>query len=607
MAANGCADFPEIEVNATGKPSGGPTPYGETQGLLDAHLHVMFFEALGGSLHCGRPWHPYGVAEALPDCSESEGPGGQVAPIQNFVNWGLPAYPHDPVGWPTFKDWPNHHSLTYEQVYYKWLERAWMGGLRMMTLLAVDNITLCKVSNVKKYPCNEMNAIRREIRDAYQLQDYIDAQSGGPGKGWFRIVKNPFQARKVINRGKLAVILGVETSQLFDCGVYKDQPLCDEAHVDAGLDEVYDLGVRQMEIINKFDNAFSGVAGDSGAISAFTNVGNFLETGNFFALETCTGEATDKPALIGIEHTDTALGLVPVLDPGNVPVYGPPPHCNLRGLTNLGEYLIRGMAKRKMIFDPDHMSAVARADALALIEAIDYSGVVSSHSWADVLAYPRILDEGGVVTPYAGSSTGFVEQWRDLRSERNKDFYFGWGYGADMNGFGSQGPPREGASNPVSYPFKSIDGAVTLERQRSGEQVYDINEDGVAHYGLYPDWIEDLRMIAGEKIIRDMSRGPEAYLQMWERAVGVPVERCRPKRAKLTGAGLGKLRLGASAVAALEKGGQPQSRKGRVYRYCAAGKRNRRAEVAAVFTHGRKLGLIRERRDRAQGGRDRGR
>ena len=49
------------------------------------------------------------------------------------------------------------------------------------------------------------------------MQDYIDAQFGGPGKGFYRIVKNPFQARKVINAGKMAVIMGIETSVPFGC------------------------------------------------------------------------------------------------------------------------------------------------------------------------------------------------------------------------------------------------------------------------------------------------------------------------------------------------------------------------------------------------------
>ena len=96
-----------------------------------------------------------------------------------------------------------------------------------------------------------------------------------------------------------------------------------------------------------------------------------------------------------------------------------------------------------------------------------------------------------------------------------------------MNGFGSQGGPRNPEENPVRYPFKSFDGKVTLDKQKSGERVYDINTDGMAHYGLYPDWIEDLRMIAGDQIVKEMGRGAEAYLQMWERAEGIrPAYRC---------------------------------------------------------------------------------
>ena len=69
-----------------------------------------------------------------------------------------------------------------------------------------------------------------------------------------------------------------------------------------------------------------------------------------------------------------------------------------------------------------------------------------------------------------------------------------------MNGFGAQGNARNGP-NPVTYPFKSWDGKQTIHQQKSGERLYDINKDGVAHYGLYPDWIEDLRKQAGNGIV----------------------------------------------------------------------------------------------------------
>ena len=53
------------------------------------------------------------------------------------------------------------------------------------------------------------------------------------------------------------------------------------------------------------------------------------------------------------------------------PLYPPPDHCNSRGLTTLGEYTIKGLAKRHMIFDPDHMSVKARQSSLDLIEEME--------------------------------------------------------------------------------------------------------------------------------------------------------------------------------------------------------------------------------------------
>ena len=51
-----------------------------------------------------------------------------------------------------------------------------------------------------------------------------------------------------------------------------------------------------------------------------------------------------------------------------------------------------------------------------------------------------------MVTPYAGGSSGFANDWEQIKSAEVRgelgDQYFGLGYGADANGFGSQGGPR---------------------------------------------------------------------------------------------------------------------------------------------------------------------
>ena len=197
------------------------------------------------------------------DCPDHQVGNGCGAVLENAL-YGNPARCHDPVGWPTFKDWPHHDSLTHEQTYYKWLERAYMGGLRLFVNLYVENRALCELYPLKQNDCDEMASVRLQNRDLDAIQDYIDAQNGGPGRGWFRVVTDPFQARRVIAEGKLAVVKGIEVSEPFGCRVYNDQPQCDRAQIDRELDEVHGFGVRQMELINKFDNALGGVAGDSG-------------------------------------------------------------------------------------------------------------------------------------------------------------------------------------------------------------------------------------------------------------------------------------------------------------------------------------------------------
>jgi hypothetical protein len=603
LATGDCAAYPESDIDITGDPHAGMTSYQEVRGYIDAHSHGMAFEFLGGNVHCGRPWHAYGAPYALVDCPDHMITGGKGAVLESFLSGEAS---HDPIGWPTFKDWPAPDSLTHEGTYYRWLERSWRGGQRLFVNLLVENNKLCQLYPIKHNSCDDMDSIRLQAHDMYEMQDYIDAQFGGPGKGFYRIVKTPFEARQVINSGKMAVVMGIETSIPFGC-TYKnvlghDQPACDAAEIDANLDEMHRLGVRQMELVNKFDNALAGVAGDPGETGAVINVANFLETLSFWRMEHCEpadGESHDKnqTRLPGIDdqQQDALFGAVGklfgTLGTALLPLYPRPAHCNKRGLTNLGKHLIRSMAQRHMIFDPDHMSVKARQASMDLIEDIDYPGVISSHSWSTPDAYPRIYKAGGFITPYAGDSTGFVQKWRRHMEWADPRYYWGIGYGADINGLGAQGDPR-GADvpNPVTYPFTGLNG-IEIDKQVAGERVYDINVDGVAQYGLYPDWIEDLQMVAdaehagdGAAIEDDMERGTEAYLQMWERAEGIAPDSCRNPGLRKTVDSIRELiEPGLTTVQVLNRVGQPYRRTGWSYGICATNADGSRAWVRIVF------------------------
>ena len=606
----GCATYPEAGVDVSGKPHAGVTSYQEVRGYVDAHTHGMAFEFLGGDAHCGKPWDRFGAPYALVDCPDHVVTGGFGGVLEDALS-GKPH--HDPIGWPTFKDWPAPNSLTHEGTYYKWLERSWRGGQRIFVNLLVENNQLCMLYPIKRNSCDDMDSVRLQAHDMYKMQDYIDAQFGGPGKGFYRIVKSPFQARKVINAGKMAVVMGIETSVPFGCSMKLDVPTCSISDIDRQLDEVRKLGVRQMELVNKFDNALAGVAGDTGTVGTLVNAANFLETGSFWDMRHCEpadGESHDKDqvAAPGIDagQQDALFGAIAQLGLPTIalPLYPPPDHCNSRGLTTLGEHTIKALAQRHMIFDPDHMSVKARSSALDTIDELGYHGVVSSHSWATPDAYPRIYQEGGFITPYAGDSTGFVDKWRTHVGWADPRYYWGIGYGADMNGLGAQGNPRGASvSNPVTYPFKGIEGA-TIRRQTAGLRTWDINTDGVAQYGLYPDWIQDLAQVAGAQssadgrnITEDISRGPEAYLQMWERAEGIKPDSCRnPSLRRHVSAVSRLIHPGMSTRAVMNAVGQPYTRLGRTFGFCAKDKGHPTVRMTVTFTPGGKVVSLRRGR-----------
>ena len=184
---------PTTPRSTSARPAGRPPArraYGEVGGTVDGHMHGMAYEFLGGKAHCGKPFHRFGAPYALRDCPDHEAGDGCAAVLENVL-YGNPARCHDPVGWPTFKDWPHHKSLTHEQSYWRWLERAWRGGMRVYVNLFVENRVLCDLYPLKQNSCNEMDSVLLQAKRIREMQDYIDAQAGGPGKGFFRIVRNP--------------------------------------------------------------------------------------------------------------------------------------------------------------------------------------------------------------------------------------------------------------------------------------------------------------------------------------------------------------------------------------------------------------------------------
>jgi hypothetical protein len=514
----------EAEVGATGAPFRGTDSSGAVRGYVDAHLHITANQRAGGRVIYGEPFDPRGIVAALGNDASEHGPDGSADITGNLLRSGLPFGMHDTHGWPTFVGWPTFDTMTHQQTYYVWLQRAWMAGLRLVVAQTVEDEPFCRIEPVRSHSCSEPVAIRLQIRTLRALQRYVDGKSGGAGRGWFRLVFSPAQARRVIARGKLAVIIGIESSDPLGCSESMGTPACTAVQVDRRLDQFRRLGVRTMFVAHWIDNVFAGAALEADAKGAFINIFNRLQTGAWFTTAACpeAGEGEEVRTLTQGE-LQVLAGFFPgtqaIADEG-MPAYPAGRQCNARGLTALGRHLIRAMMARHMLIEVDHLSERARDSVLRMAEAARYP-LVSSHTdtggtWT-TRDLRRLFRVGGFATARPDTAGPLASRILEL----SRLAPGGVGLGTDTGGFAAlPGPRPDAAQNPLPYPFRSFDGHVRFTRERTGERVFDLNTDGVAHYGLFADLLADMqRTQRGTAALRVLFRSAEAYLDTWQRAI----------------------------------------------------------------------------------------
>ncbi len=571
--ATGCAPFPELTVDAEGTVAPRAWPDGDLYGIVDAHSHLFSNFGFGGAgMYHGSPFHRLGVEKALPSCEQFHGVDGRkdliawafaglhdIDPntiLPAFVSARTPAFDHHTEGYPEFTDWPNAWgSPTHQVQYHRWIERAYRAGLRLIVQHATTNSVLCELiagihAQPKRYSCNDMVAVEREIAEARNLERYLDAQAGGPGRGWLHIVTTPAEARATIAAGRLAMVLGIETSNLFDCFLTPraGSPVCDAAHVRAQLDHFHDLGVRAIFPVHKFDNAFSAGDGDRnvGQLGSFVNSGYYS---NFVLDCPSTPAVFDHGDVVfgGVNRPRTAYMSTP---PADMSGFGASPlaaivpyvdairqprltgdYCQNAGLTPIGETLIHEMMLRGMIVEVDHLPRRSIARAYELLAAADYPPAATHGN----VMNGQVYDLHGISTIGLGrcsdpSRPGAMgDRLRErIALIRAHGGYPAEGFGFDLNGFAHAPGPRFGPNTTcgdtpqqhlIHYPFTSYAGDVTFTQPHLGNRTVDFDTEGMLHIGLLPELIEDARRDGvSDADLEPLFRSAEAYVRMWERA-----------------------------------------------------------------------------------------
>lgn len=578
VPAGGCTPYPEMPVDVTGETYKGQGVDKPVIGFADGHTHMMMSSEMsdgsgnvgpsaGGVLY-GQMFNRFGVPEALKNCEAIHGPDGILDP--DTIIHQAPS-PHDTQGWPTFIGWPTAASDTHQVMYYKWVERAWMSGLRLQVDLGTNINALCQVGKTfvtainpanANADCDDMGVGIKQVQYLYQMQDYVDAQEGGPGKGWFRIVKSPVEARAVINQGKLAVVPGVEFADIFNCKVTfnpdgSETDGCDKAEIDKQIDRLYDLGVRQLYPSHDVNNALGG----TGIFSPLAlNLIGFLQTDAFWKTYDCPAGPylTRDPSITdnGGNNADfyqagavmsTAIpgtGDDPItkavfaLLQGPLPVYPPGQQCNARGMTELGRYAIQRIMDKKIVIDIDHSELSMKGEIIKIAQqqspGYPLVSMHGAHGGLTLQQAKDVLGLGGVIFPYKGNGRGQAEFVQRLKKIHDPSKLFGVGYGFDGNGFGGLAPPRGAGATPVKYPFTMFQGpgwgpqfaaagikpiSVGLLTIPESGKSWNIDEVGTAHYGMVPDFVEETRIEGGQEAVDALYNSAEAYIEMWEKVV----------------------------------------------------------------------------------------
>ncbi len=520
-------------------------------GFVDMHTHPVAQLAFGGQLFYGEndgdPRYALGscncvhnfIADPTEYCNPMNLYRNQMVDKIDHENNIIPAHLKKEEGFPAFRNWPKYNSLLHQQMWIDWIKRAKEGGLRIMVALAVNNQTIADAAEVGG-AIDDLSSMNKQLIRMKELF--------GGHADFLEIAYTSADLRRIVNSGKLAVILGIEMDNIGNfCNPIDKKnvffnPNPTDVDIRYEIDRLFTLGVRYIFPIHITNNVFGGTAFYENKF----NIANKYNTGNTFLPEVVS---SDEGIEFKLQSPFTSLrqdflggvfmGITgPVLPPSimpdvpsNYPMYVPLPpmgqgNRNSIGLTIKGEMAIRYMMQKGMIIDIDHMSEKSATEVLDMAASFNYpvnsghndfrgpgpksQGIGANNENARTDEQVRkIYRLGGILgLGHGGSASNFVSHYRYGLTLTGAEPI---AIGTDVNGFFPlPGPPVNGVGN-ITY-------SGTLTKCVLGNKEWDFNTEGMAHYGLFPDFIESCKnvgMSAAEKNTFFLSA--ERFARMWEK------------------------------------------------------------------------------------------
>ncbi len=421
-----------------------------------------------------------------------------------------------------FTDWPHHSDIAHQQVHEDYLKEAHDKGLKLLVVSAVNNELLCRGLHLglyqgqNKWACDDMSNIKRQIEAFNDFDRKHD---------WYEIALHPWHARKIINEGKLAVVISAESSHILPRS---------EGDFVAQLDELYRMGLRSMQIVHERDNRFAGAA---------------PHRSNFLPHQVTSNPLTTVKALLEADRLDQHYMAAFDLDKDGK---------NRKGLLSDGQRLVDAMVQRRMLIDAAHYSDNAFIDLYERMKShhdsmpfyVSHSrfrarltdiDISHQHEFLTTNAQAEMLSElggmvglrtgvnhilsrpkdattakgaySGVANNCAGSSRSYAQLV--AHGELMKlDIAFG----SDFGGVTQQLGPRFG--NEACYAAKQI--GYGLDEPQGKAPGREFDTVGLKHIGYLPDLYKDLELLNTRGVAK-LNESAENFIAMWEKVYGAEI------------------------------------------------------------------------------------
>lgn len=483
------------------------------KGFADIHTHQMAEYAYAGAWFWGS--HVGKESQAMKKCNGGSILGGDHArtkiPLLNeFIGKGKLGTVSDVgvhygkrYGYPTYSGWPRWDTIAHQQMWEGHLKQAYKSGLRLYVVSAVDFKPLCNLMPEKNkkfnFSCNEMVGATRQLDAALAFAK--------KNRKWIEIAKSPQEARDIINRNKLAMILAIEVTDLFDNNDWQES-----------LNYYYDrYHVRSIQIGHQLNNRFGGVAPHHLIFKVFQIIRS-LGLGDF-----------------RMDHYNYLFN-------NNIK--------NPIGLTKEGKKFAKAMMKKHMIMDIAHMSEKAVDDLYGIAVKTNYYPMVLSHGhFRSIMTDKKqkeekttpdehiryIRETGGMVGLRTGEELTKEYAFSGVDNDcdgSTKSFAQAYQYGvkglkvpiafaSDFNGFIQQLRPRFGNNTEScgsSNDKKIIQKQIKKQKKRlvdKNGKYSELNYQGFAHIGLEYDIIRELKNFGVDTT--GLENSAETFIRVWER------------------------------------------------------------------------------------------